>query len=140
MNYNHHISKPCTADLSKMSATERGVFCTLCQKEVVDFRDKSNQEIDQYTQSLNGAKACGIFNEKQVTHGKIGEAIKNIRQSSVNRYLKNVLAFLLLGVMLMMNCTRKKPIHKQGKYKSIDNGTNNKTEQIHRGQMLKGEY
>ena len=39
------IPNPCNEDWDKMSPTEKGAFCKVCSKEVIDFTKSSNPEI-----------------------------------------------------------------------------------------------
>jgi hypothetical protein len=42
-----HIPKPCHEDWKKMPPTRKGAFCSSCQKEVLDFSNSSNAEINR---------------------------------------------------------------------------------------------
>jgi len=59
-----HLPHPCEADASVMSPTERGSFCSQCQKEVVDFTQMSDQQIMAFFKR-NG-RSCGKFRADQL--------------------------------------------------------------------------
>ena len=54
------IPNPCHEDWHAMSNTEQGRFCSSCRKEVIDFSDKTDEELVQFFQ--NGqSEVCGRF-------------------------------------------------------------------------------
>lgn len=40
-----HIPEPCHEKWAEMTPTERGAFCGSCKKEVIDFSEKSYNQI-----------------------------------------------------------------------------------------------
>lgn len=60
------IRRPCPASLSNMTKSGDAYFCPGCSKSVIDFRDKSIEEIKEKLQ-LGG---CGVFNSDQLTQQK----------------------------------------------------------------------
>ncbi|MFT5780493.1 MAG: hypothetical protein ACI837_003455 [Crocinitomicaceae bacterium] len=54
----------CNEDFSEMSYTDRGRFCTACQKEVIDYTDHRIEDINALSKS--GAELCGIFRADQL--------------------------------------------------------------------------
>ncbi|MBO6515298.1 MAG: hypothetical protein JJ975_02005 [Bacteroidia bacterium] len=80
------IKRPCPANLSKMQASDGGYFCSSCEQTVVDFRDKSIEEIKDVLR--NGG--CGIFLPQQLQ--------KQQNYQGFNRFLFIGLTFVsLLG-------------------------------------------
>lgn len=59
------ISNPCTEDWQTMTATEKGRFCAVCQKCVVDFTTMTDAEIVRYLKGQEG-KTCGRFTKGQL--------------------------------------------------------------------------
>ncbi len=58
------IPKPCNEDWSKMTSTEKGMFCSNCKKEVLNYQYFSN---DQLVKSLNeNEPICGRFSTNQI--------------------------------------------------------------------------
>lgn len=56
------IPEPCNASLQEMQNTEKGKFCFLCNKEVIDFRNWNKDAIEKY---LDAHPSCGIFRKEQ---------------------------------------------------------------------------
>ena len=60
------IPKPCHEDWNKMTPTGMGAFCKSCAKEVVDFSNMSDEDVQHYF--LNNARenTCGRFKIEQI--------------------------------------------------------------------------
>jgi hypothetical protein len=59
------IPNPCSEDWQTMTATEKGRFCAVCQKCVVDFTTMTDAEIIRYLDGQKG-KTCGRFTKEQL--------------------------------------------------------------------------
>ena len=66
MKYIIEIPTPCSEKWETMSPTEKGMHCSICQKEVIDFRNFSNSELAKYVN--NNDNACGRFTSSQLNH------------------------------------------------------------------------
>ena len=60
------IPKPCHEDWNKMTPNEKGSFCGKCCKTVVDFTNKSAEEIKNTLITESGKKVCGRFMSNQL--------------------------------------------------------------------------
>lgn len=60
------IPKPCHEDWEKMTAQDRGRFCSLCQKTVVDFSHFSDKELIDYFKTSRIGSTCGRLNNTQL--------------------------------------------------------------------------
>lgn len=60
------IPKPCHEDWNKMTPNEQGSFCGKCCKTVVDFTNKSPDEIKNTLLAESGKKVCGRFTTNQL--------------------------------------------------------------------------
>jgi hypothetical protein len=60
------IPKPCHEDWNAMTPEETGRFCSVCTKGVVDFTNKTTEEIQEYFIQNQGQKVCGRFKNEQV--------------------------------------------------------------------------
>ncbi|MFY7839164.1 MAG: hypothetical protein ACOVP7_02760, partial [Lacibacter sp.] len=49
-----NIAEPCHENWNKMSPVEQGRFCGSCQKNVIDFTTKSDEEIITFFNNYNG--------------------------------------------------------------------------------------
>lgn len=60
------IDAPCPMLLQRMTKDENGYFCSSCSKKLMDFRDRSEQEI----RSAITENTCGIFYTSQIQKTK----------------------------------------------------------------------
>ncbi|MFK7747924.1 MAG: carboxypeptidase-like regulatory domain-containing protein [Kordia sp.] len=81
------IPEPCHEDWNKMSPTEKGKFCNICTKEVVDFTSKSDEELVTYF--TNNGNLCGRFDASQLNRKLIADRKKR------NHWLSYAATFLL---------------------------------------------
>lgn len=59
------VEKPCTENFSAMEKNSVGRHCSLCRKTVVDFTDKSIEEIKAHL-ALSTGEVCGRFKSLQL--------------------------------------------------------------------------
>ncbi|WP_435138569.1 hypothetical protein [Formosa sp. A9] len=64
MQYQIQIPKPCHERWETMTPTEKGAFCTACQRDVIDFTQSSPLELTRVI--LKQGKICGRFTPKQL--------------------------------------------------------------------------
>lgn len=64
-NFSISMSNPCSEQFGKFKQTPTGGFCYLCEKEVIDFRQMSDEALLDY---LNNRKenTCGVFKSSQI--------------------------------------------------------------------------
>lgn len=60
------IKKPCHENWEKMTPTEAGAFCGKCVKTVIDFSEKSLDDIKNFFESKQQEKVCGRFEQEQL--------------------------------------------------------------------------
>lgn len=58
---NLHIPNPCSENWEIMFAREKGRFCSLCSKCVIDFTEKKSEEIEFIFKEKKGEGICGRF-------------------------------------------------------------------------------
>jgi len=104
MRYKIEIPKPCNENWNKMTPTEKGVFCSSCQKEVLDFTKKSNNELASFLDE--NKNICGKFKPSQLGI--------NISSVETNKYSKFK---FLLGISTLLSITT--PLFSQNK--SVEN-------------------
>jgi hypothetical protein len=69
MNQQIHLPSPCPQNPRNFTPTGKGGFCQSCQKEVVDFRKMSQNEIIDFFKN-NSSNRCGIFYPSQLESAK----------------------------------------------------------------------
>jgi CarboxypepD_reg-like domain len=84
------IPEPCNEDWQKMLPHEKGRFCLNCQKTVVDFTNKSNQEIINYLK--NHKNVCGRLNNTQLN--KYLKPERNTTIAKWHTYFLSLMAFV----------------------------------------------
>ncbi len=100
------IPKPCHEDWNKMTPNQQGAFCKMCAKSVIDFTQKTVQELKQYLLERKEEKICGRVNSSQLDIPKLpGTIALNIPLSLIPRSLSfsNTFAialFLTFGTTL----------------------------------------
>lgn len=68
------IPEPCHENWNQMLPTEKGKFCKVCTKEVVDFTSKSDEELIRYFSTKGNL--CGRFDESQLNRELIADRKK----------------------------------------------------------------
>lgn len=62
------IPTPCHEKWNEMSPNEKGAFCNVCSKTVVDFTSLSDEEVKNYFFQNGQHKTCGRFRNDQLTN------------------------------------------------------------------------
>ena len=94
------IPEPCHEDWNKMNTTEKGKFCGVCTKEVIDFTSNSDEEIVKHF--TNHGNTCGRFLETQLNRKLIVDRKKR------NHWLSYAASFLL-PITLFSQEVKKEP-------------------------------
>ncbi len=111
MKYIIKIPNPCNENWNAMTPTERGMFCSNCKKEVINYQYYSN---NQLLKSLNNdEKICGRFSLSQID--------KELKSTKTNRLHQ---IGLLLGFSSLFLST---PLYSQNE-KSKTEITENKSD------------
>jgi hypothetical protein len=95
------IPNPCHENWNEMKAEEQGRFCLKCAKTVVDFTQKSKEQIKSYFEEVS-IKVCGRFLNEQLT----AEPIK----VKVNQHKMRIFTcalYLVFGSLLFSCDTQK---------------------------------
>jgi CarboxypepD_reg-like domain len=66
------IERPCAENWEQMLPAEQGRHCAACERLIIDFSVKTDQEILEYIKQTNG-KLCGRFNNEQLERNLIQE-------------------------------------------------------------------
>lgn len=74
-----YIPEPCHEDWDKMTPSEHGAFCKSCAKTVIDFSDKTPEEVYVFLEENFDKKMCGRFKISQIEETpKLKNEIQNI--------------------------------------------------------------
>jgi Secretion system C-terminal sorting domain len=88
------IPKPCHQDWNKMTPEERGRFCSVCQKTVLDFSEKTKEEIQEFILAHRHEKLCGRFRSEHLAEFSRIELPMPVYQSRLS-FLNSFVAALL---------------------------------------------
>ena len=91
MPYQITLPKPCNEKWSEMSPTERGRFCSSCQKQVTDYTNLTDRQLHLRLKSKS--LGCGRFRKDQ-----LNRAISSGKSKRTGWTLAAVLAALAGGV------------------------------------------
>lgn len=59
------IPKPCSENWNEMTPTEKGRFCSVCERNLIDFTHFSDDELLRFVKN-NKHKICGRFSKNQL--------------------------------------------------------------------------
>lgn len=66
-NFKISIPKPCHEDWNAMSTVEKGRFCDVCRKKVIDFTRMNDVEVQSVISENSDTKICGRFYNNQLS-------------------------------------------------------------------------
>ncbi len=98
-----NIKNPCPADWGKMKIGVNSRFCDSCQKNVIDFTNKSRKEILEYLLTNYNQKTCGRFYRSQLDFSNtdflvtINALAKQHKNTNLSFYLLTVGTLMLAG-------------------------------------------
>ncbi|MCS4303419.1 hypothetical protein [Chryseobacterium sp. BIGb0232] len=108
---NLYIPEPCSENWESMSPQEKGRFCSVCSKCVIDFTQKSPHEIEHILTEKENEKVCGRFYNHQLN---IEDGPSQKVKNQFFRFIPNVfqnskitLAVLSL-VLFLAGCSKEK--------------------------------
>lgn len=88
------LTNPCSESWDSMQVDAIGRFCQSCQKSVIDFSSKSDDEIKTFLKEKEGEKLCGRFYIHQVERIRI-EVDPNLLVSNIPFWQKFLVVFLV---------------------------------------------
>lgn len=71
------IPDPSREDLSEMTPTQRGAFCSKCEIDTFDYRNLSDQQFNQIILDNKGQNLCGQFTKRQLNSLNQGYLCEN---------------------------------------------------------------
>lgn len=98
------IPKPCHEDWEKMSPKEQGRHCEVCKKVVIDFSDKTEEEIYRFFRAGSGKKVCGNFRTDQLAPADTQLPMRSVQRPNRYRVFMAALVFVF-GGFLFSSCS-----------------------------------
>lgn len=99
------LSLPCSQRIEDLKNNRPGYHCSLCEKNISDFRSKTNDEILKTIQDAPG-KVCGIFSPSQTEYNVAQVFLPKLKQT-VGLSLMGILGFM--GPALLSSCDSNSP-------------------------------
>jgi len=99
-----------------MQPKGNGRYCGSCQKIVVDYTTKTNEEISEHIRQNYGKQLCGTFKDEQLSPSKLNQTDENA--------VRFLAALLLVFGMSLFSCS-------SGSLQSIDLGDTIKTHEVY---------
>lgn len=104
------IKNPCHENWDAMTPNEQGAFCLVCQKTVVDFSQKTTEEIkDFFTAVPKFEKVCGRFRNDQLNELSFDEFFVKFKNWIMPKKLAVILCFSF-GLTLFSCKTTQTPL------------------------------
>ena len=94
---NISIPKPCSENWDNMSLADKGRYCAVCSKTVIDFTTMSDGEILDIFKKAQDTPVCGHFFETQLNRSLIDTRYKPSYASSL---IKKAAAMIILAQSL----------------------------------------
>nr|WP_322623158.1 hypothetical protein [uncultured Flavobacterium sp.] len=94
------IPKPCHENWEGMTPEDKGRFCSMCQKTVIDFTEMAPAEIGHFFEEHKGQKICGRFRDDQLVQPK--EPL--LPEALVNRIASRPMGFRQMFVLALLVC------------------------------------
>lgn len=100
------IAKPCTENWNEMTPTQKGAFCQKCCKQVIDFTNKTPDEIRKTLLERKNQEVCGRIDESQLVRLNHDFEAWRINQSwSMQR--ASFYAFLFVFGLSIVSCSHQ---------------------------------
>lgn len=134
-----NIPTPCNENWDRMLPEDKGRFCQLCAKTVVDFTNSSPEEITDYFIKNKESKTCGRFKKEQLNSIHI-EIPKNIIYQQTS--FKNVFMLALLismGTTLFSCKDHNNNVHPVDKIVLVDDSLSSSNDSVLSSSIQKKE-
>lgn len=109
---NIHIPNPCSENWELMTSQEKGKFCDVCNKCVIDFTQKAPEEIQQIFKDKKEDHLCGRFYNHQLTNSNSSssEKIKARFFKYIPSFIQNnkITGSVLAFILFLTGCSKPK--------------------------------
>lgn len=93
------IPKPCSEDFEQMTPTEKGAFCSKCQKDTYDFRTWNLKDIKDLISTKANGELCGRIYKNQLS--ALNEGI----EEELNQKSQFLIALIMGFGLSLFSCT-----------------------------------
>jgi hypothetical protein len=104
--YKITIPKPCHEDWNAMLPSEKGRFCSVCAKDVIDFTGWNSTKIQDYFAKNKGQNICGKFKNEQIDSINI-QIPEQVLQNQINIHKMFLLALFISMGTTLFSCQNK---------------------------------
>ncbi|MBK9352705.1 MAG: hypothetical protein IPN09_01640 [Bacteroidetes bacterium] len=117
------IPTPCHENWDEMIPNEKGNFCKVCNKTVIDFTNMSEQELIAYFENKKPGATCGRLRADQLTKEEViptnwVNSFHVFVDKKINFQPFKRVAFLFLGIaVFFVSCIKKREI--MGKIRAV---------------------
>ncbi|MCD1116089.1 hypothetical protein [Chryseobacterium turcicum] len=109
---NIQIPNPCSENWEIMSPQEKGRFCEVCSKCVIDFTQKQPEEIHQIFIENKNTSICGRFYNHQLSDNRKNniDQIKRSFFKYIPSYFQNnrIILTVLSFILFLTGCSKQK--------------------------------
>lgn len=113
MSLKPSIKEACPADWNKMKIGVNSRFCESCSKHVVDFTEKSRDEILEYLLLHIGEQTCGHFYRSQLDYWNGDFEVRLNRIVAKQKDAKKSLQLLIVGAIVLSGFSQITAQHQQ---------------------------
>jgi hypothetical protein len=131
-----YIPEPCHENWGKMSPTEKGRFCAVCTKEVVDFTKKLDEEIVAHVKKADD-KTCGVFLPSQLHEPSQLSLSKSPWEFRLKKWMVSSLAMVgLFSLSKQSSAQKMGKVAIRGDVAFVEDHNTTKEESVVYGQVL----
>ena len=124
------IPSPCNENWDTMLPEEKGRFCQLCTKTVIDFTDYSEEEINAYFSKNKESKTCGRFKKEQLSEIQINIPKTIIYQQTSFRNVFILALFISMGTTLFSCKDHDDKLHPVDKIVLVEDSLSNSNDSV----------
>jgi hypothetical protein len=131
----------CKEGWENMRPTEKGAFCGVCNKEVIDFEGKSQAQVKALlTHEKSEGELCGRFKPHQLLELNFSSFFKKFTLWNIRKKLTTIFFFALGG--MLFSCSSfigggREPEHLAGTVAYVDSALIKKNDSIEKSQLEK---
>lgn len=133
------INKPCHEDWDKMSPNDKGAFCAVCTKDVIDFSKKSLEEIKNFFAKPIQGKICGRFKEQQLEELSFESFFERFTSFKLTKKVLVIVALAFANWFILAGQLTAQTNYKTGKIAIVKTNTVTPTSNQGQDENVKGQ-